>query len=169
MSFIEFITVWLLFMFWIFGPKACGSLAPWPGIESAAPASEGGILTPGPPGKYWLISVSCFLNWSKILPNCRVYTIMEIAGLQQQTSSGISRSPHSKGLFLAHLLFWGELRFSSQRLSSEQKSPTVGPLAVKSSEPLAPQDESVVKKANLVSGWLCFCSLPTGLTPVSWT
>ena len=76
---------------------------------------------------------------------------------------------NNKGLFLAHLLVWGELRFSSQRLSSEQKSPTVSPLAVKSSEPLAPQDENVVKKANLVSGWLCFCSLPTGLTPVFWT
>ena len=38
-------------MFCFFGREACGILAPWPGIEPAAPALEGEILTTGPPGK----------------------------------------------------------------------------------------------------------------------
>ena len=38
-------------MFWIFGHKACGILAPWPGIEAAPPALEGTVSTTGPPGK----------------------------------------------------------------------------------------------------------------------
>ena len=37
-------------MFWFFGLKACGILAPWPGIKPA-PALEGKVLTTGPPGK----------------------------------------------------------------------------------------------------------------------
>ena len=39
-------------MIWFFGHKACGILAPWPGIEAAPPASEGKVLTIGPPGKF---------------------------------------------------------------------------------------------------------------------
>ena len=39
------------FLLWFFGPKACGVLAPWPGIEPAHPKLEGEILTTGPPGK----------------------------------------------------------------------------------------------------------------------
>ena len=47
-----FVTILLLlFMFWFFGRKACGIIAPWPGVESAPPALEGGVLTTGPPGK----------------------------------------------------------------------------------------------------------------------
>ena len=38
-------------MFWFFGRKACGILAPRPGIEPAPPALEGKVLTTGPPGK----------------------------------------------------------------------------------------------------------------------
>ena len=38
-------------MFWFFGLKACGILAPRPGIEPAPPALEGEVLTTGPPGK----------------------------------------------------------------------------------------------------------------------
>ena len=38
-------------MFWLFGHKAYGILAPWPGIEPAPPALEGEILTTGLPGK----------------------------------------------------------------------------------------------------------------------
>ena len=52
--FIEFVTILLPFffsLFWFFGPKACGVLAPWPGIEPTHPALEGEILTTGPPGK----------------------------------------------------------------------------------------------------------------------
>ena len=38
-------------MFWFFGLKACGILAPPPGIEPVPPALEGEVLTTGPPGK----------------------------------------------------------------------------------------------------------------------
>ena len=38
-------------MFWFFGRKACGILAPQPGIEPTPPALEGEVLTTGPPGK----------------------------------------------------------------------------------------------------------------------
>ena len=44
------------FMFWFFGPKACGILAPRPGIEPIPPALEGEVLTTGPPGN----SLICF-------------------------------------------------------------------------------------------------------------
>ena len=37
--------------FWIFGHEACGILVSWPGIEPTPPASEGEVLTTGPPGK----------------------------------------------------------------------------------------------------------------------
>ena len=37
-------------MFWIFGQKACGILAPRPGIETVTLALEGEVLTIGPPG-----------------------------------------------------------------------------------------------------------------------
>ena len=43
-------------MFWFFGPKACGILAPQPGMEPTPPALEGEVLTTGPPGKsQWLL------------------------------------------------------------------------------------------------------------------
>ena len=38
--FIEFVTVLLLFMFWVLGPKAYGISAPGPGIKYALPALE---------------------------------------------------------------------------------------------------------------------------------
>ena len=38
-------------MFWFFGSKACGILAPQPGIELVPSALKGDILTIGPPGK----------------------------------------------------------------------------------------------------------------------
>ena len=38
-------------MFWFFGLKACGILAPWPGIEPASPALEDEVLTTGPSRK----------------------------------------------------------------------------------------------------------------------
>ena len=38
-------------MFWFFGLKSCGNLAPQPGMEPASPASEGEVLLIGPPGK----------------------------------------------------------------------------------------------------------------------
>ena len=39
------------FMFWIFGPEACGILAPRPGIKPTPSALEGEVLTTGLPGK----------------------------------------------------------------------------------------------------------------------
>ena len=36
-------------MFWLFGPKACGILTPWPGMEPTPPALEGEVLTTGLP------------------------------------------------------------------------------------------------------------------------
>ena len=39
------------YVFWFFGRKAHGFLAPRPGIEPAPPALEGKVLTTGPPGK----------------------------------------------------------------------------------------------------------------------
>ena len=47
--FIEFVMI--LFLFWFFGCKACGILAPWPGVEPTHPTLEGEVLTIGPPGK----------------------------------------------------------------------------------------------------------------------
>ena len=38
-------------MFWFFGHKPCGILAPQPGIEPSPPALEGDVLPPGPPGE----------------------------------------------------------------------------------------------------------------------
>ena len=46
---IEFVTVLLLF--WFFGQKASGILAPRPGMEPTCPALEGEVLTPEPPGR----------------------------------------------------------------------------------------------------------------------
>ena len=44
--FIEFFTIlFLFFMFWFFGHKACGFSAPQQGIEPASPALEGEVLT----------------------------------------------------------------------------------------------------------------------------
>ena len=50
--FIEFVTILLLFYVLVFfGRKACGILAPRPGIEPVLPALEGKVLTTGLPGK----------------------------------------------------------------------------------------------------------------------
>ena len=38
-------------MFWFFGHKAYGILAPWWGIEPEIPALGGEVLTTGPPGE----------------------------------------------------------------------------------------------------------------------
>ena len=48
-------------MFWFFGPEVCGILAPWPEIEPAPPASEGEVLTTGPPGKSHYLSLNAAL------------------------------------------------------------------------------------------------------------
>ena len=49
---IEFVIVLLLLcMSWFLGLKACGILAPQPGIEQVLPALDGKVLTSGPPWK----------------------------------------------------------------------------------------------------------------------
>ena len=48
---IEFVTICLCFIFWFWGHKACGILAPTPRIKPAAPAWEGKVFTNGHPGK----------------------------------------------------------------------------------------------------------------------
>ena len=49
--FIEFVTVLLLFYVLVFGPEACGILAPWPGIKPAPPVLKGEAVTTGLPLK----------------------------------------------------------------------------------------------------------------------
>ena len=62
--FIEVVTILQQYcfclMFWFFGCKACGILAPRPGIEPEPTALEGEVLTTGPPGKslIYLFAVS---------------------------------------------------------------------------------------------------------------
>ena len=57
--FVAFITtLLLLYVLFFFDSKACGILAPQPGIEPALPALEGEVLTAGPLKKspfpaYW--------------------------------------------------------------------------------------------------------------------
>ena len=51
-AFIDFVTTLLLFLlFWFFGPKACGVLAPWPGIKLELHILEEEVLTTGQQGK----------------------------------------------------------------------------------------------------------------------
>ena len=45
--FMEFLTILLLFYVLVFWPRGIEILAPWPGIEPAPPALEGGVLTAG--------------------------------------------------------------------------------------------------------------------------
>ena len=45
--------------------NACGILVPWPGIKPTSPASEGGFLTTGPPGK----SLQLFLESLSLSPS----------------------------------------------------------------------------------------------------
>ena len=49
--FTGFVTILLLFHILDLGPKACGILALWPGIEHALLAMESKVLAPGLPGK----------------------------------------------------------------------------------------------------------------------
>ena len=41
------------FMFWLFGHKACGIFTPWPGMELAPAAMQGGASTTGLLGSPW--------------------------------------------------------------------------------------------------------------------
>ena len=50
-SLLNLLQRYICLMFWIFGPKACGILGPWPRIEPPPFALEGKIWTTGPSGK----------------------------------------------------------------------------------------------------------------------
>ena len=50
-SLLNFLQYRFCFMFWFFGRRAYGILAPWPGIEPAPHALGGKVLITGPPGK----------------------------------------------------------------------------------------------------------------------
>ena len=54
--FIEFVTILLVFCFGFLSSEACGILVPPSGIEPAAPALEGTVLTTAPPGKSLLFN-----------------------------------------------------------------------------------------------------------------
>ena len=55
-------------MFWLFGHKACGILAPQPGIKPTPPELEGEVLPTGPPGK----SHNITFKYEFKKPRCRV-------------------------------------------------------------------------------------------------
>ena len=52
-------------MFWFFGHKACGILAPRPGIESTPPALEGEVLVTGLPGKSLASNINTNFIWNE--------------------------------------------------------------------------------------------------------
>ena len=65
------------FMFWFFGHKACGILAPQPGIKPTPPALEGKVLTTGPPGKsLTFYSLQCCQMSN--LPEARTKVVMRV-------------------------------------------------------------------------------------------
>ena len=90
--FIEFATILLLFYVLVFGGRHVGILAPWPGIEPAPPALEGGVSTTGPPGK----SLSWFSSHGNPWPSCRSRSAVE--------TTHSWHGAHSSSLFLEDLL-----------------------------------------------------------------
>ena len=76
-------------MFWIFGPKACGVLAPWSGTESTASALGGDVLTTGPPREvlayffilffiyflFFFIVVGFAIHWNETAMGLHVFPI----------------------------------------------------------------------------------------------
>ena len=66
--FIEFVTILVLFYVLVFGSRAYGILALWPGIQSEPPVLEGDVLTTGPPRKSleW-ISIKYNYSWASLV------------------------------------------------------------------------------------------------------
>ena len=85
--FIEFVTICCFcFMFWFFVHKACGILAPWPGIEPVPPTVKGEVFITGPLGKspgilvFLVILSSWYLDWSW---NCCLGISSEVTVMEQ--------------------------------------------------------------------------------------
>ena len=58
-------------VFWFFVFKACGILAPWPGVEPPPPALEAKVPTPGPPGKSLTVAFLVRLSLAKVFTMCQ--------------------------------------------------------------------------------------------------
>ena len=72
------------FIFRVFGPEACGILAPQPGIKPVPPSLEGKVLTTGPPGK-------CPYLYFKPIQKLRV---LEMKYLTLLVGSGARKQSH---------------------------------------------------------------------------
>ena len=95
------------FMFWFFGHKACGILAPQPGIKPTPPALEGKVLTTGPPGKVFAI----VFNVGHI-PLNSYYDLLTGLNLQFEkhaTVESSGQSVESKRLGALDLEVWGSI------------------------------------------------------------
>ena len=91
-------------MFWFFGHKACGILAPQPGIEPTPLAREGKVLTTGPLGKsQFSLSISFFLMISISLPFCAVFKIISFKIISTNLSSSSLILTVSSKLFSLNL------------------------------------------------------------------
>ena len=95
------------FMFWFFGHKACGILAPQPGIKPTPPTLEGKVLTTGPPGKVFAI----VFNVGHI-PLNSYYDLLTDLNLQFEkhaTVESSGQSVESKTLGALELEVWGSI------------------------------------------------------------
>lgn len=63
-------------MFWLFGPKSCGILSPWPGMEPTPHTLEGGVLTAVLPenSPIYLIFLK-FFSWYLVLSFKKYYLL----------------------------------------------------------------------------------------------
>ena len=77
--FTEFVTILLLFyVYGFFGHKACGILAPWPGIEPTPPPVKGEVPTTGPPGKSHTSFLFKIMIWWKPLQFCECLVLSTV-------------------------------------------------------------------------------------------
>ena len=68
----EFVIILLLFyVYGFFGHKACGILAPWPGIEPTLPPVKGEVPKTGAPGKSHTSFLFKIIIWWKPLQFCK--------------------------------------------------------------------------------------------------
>ena len=62
-------------MFWVFGPEACGILAPQPGNEPAPSAAEGEVLTTGLSGKSEQLLIFYYCNDGGTVLSCHFHLL----------------------------------------------------------------------------------------------